>query len=98
MSSQTPANLGQTGSPSSLGVVDRFIELVSKLNEADYGDFKRKAGLYLHQMEEGLANTSPEIKSELEAIKHFVVYRPDFRVRATQMRALDSARKIRRHL
>ena len=73
--------------------IEQFSRQVANLNESDYGDFKRKAGLYLSQLESHLASTAV-VRSELQRIRMFLLFLPDFNVRTTQHRTLEAAKHL----
>ncbi len=64
---------------------DGLLELCEKikwLREPEFGDFKRKIGLYLDQANENF--THPQAKKSLEELKYQVVYAPNGDMEATR--------------
>jgi hypothetical protein len=75
--------------------VRRFIDQVRWLYEGEFGDFKRKVGLYLQRMEEA----DPELKSGpskeyLNQIRNLVMYSPNGDIESTRRQVLFMAEKI----
>lgn len=67
-----------------------FIDQVRWMYEAEYGDFKRKLGLYLERLEQ----SSPELakgrgRAAFAQIKETVVYSPTGDIEATRRRVLE---------
>lgn len=75
-------------------VVKSFIEKVEDLHEAEYGDFKRKVGLYVHRMAEQLNGELNNVVKDLDEMMIKVVYQPTGDVEATRQYALDKAKTI----
>ncbi|MCB0365887.1 MAG: hypothetical protein H6624_07130 [Bdellovibrionaceae bacterium] len=76
-------------------LVEQFLNNTSGLNEVDYGDFKRKVGLYLMRLEEGLGASSPDVQLLCDEIRRIVVYQPSGNIRQTRQRTLELADKLR---
>jgi hypothetical protein len=74
--------------------VKEFYDKVNWLNEIEYGDFKRKVGLYLNRLEENLKTQNPEAHSLLNRIKDTVVFNPSGEIEATRMKALELSQKL----
>jgi hypothetical protein len=53
----------------------KAIDQIRDLSEVDYGDFKRKAGLYLNRLEQGLKSATPEVKAQVAKLKTDLLYR-----------------------
>lgn len=72
-----------------------FIEQIRWLYEPEYGDFKRKVGLYIQRLEE----THPELaqgraKDVLTEIKSKVIYNPSGDIEATRRQILQMAHAL----
>ncbi len=72
--------------------ISQFADQVRWLYEPEYGDFKRKVGLYLQRLEE----TMPELKrgepaQVLGRIKTKVVYNPNGEIESTRAEILKAA-------
>ena len=75
--------------------VRQFIEQVRWLYEPEYGDFKRKVGLYIQRLEEA----EPQLKSGrgkqvLEEMRTAVVYNPNGDIEATRREVLKMAQEL----
>ena len=75
--------------------VRQFIEQVRWLYEPEYGDFKRKLGLYIQRLEEAhpQLKTGPA-KKVLEEIRTVVVYNPNGDIEATRREVLKRAQEL----
>ncbi|MCB0384771.1 MAG: hypothetical protein KDD43_05210 [Bdellovibrionales bacterium] len=76
-------------------LVEQFLSCTRNLNEVEYGDFKRKVGLYLQRMEEGLGTSSPDVEMLCQEIRRIVVFQPSGNINQTRQRAIELAQKIR---
>lgn len=76
--------------------IEQFIERVQWLHEPDYGDFKRKVGLYLSRLEQALgAEASSGNRTDLfKEMKDLVVFAPNGDVESTRLRVLQLAKKL----
>jgi hypothetical protein len=75
--------------------VKTFIDQIRWLYEAEYGDFKRKVGLYIQRLEE----THPQLvqgraKEVLSEIKSKVIYNPSGDIEATRRQILQMAHEL----
>lgn len=59
-------------------------EKVKWLQEPEFGDFKRKVGLYLDQTKERLGSSDAALRKNLEELKYQVVYAPNGDMEATR--------------
>lgn len=59
-------------------------EKVKWLQEPEFGDFKRKIGLYLDQTKESLGPSEANLKKNLDELKYQVVYAPNGDMEATR--------------
>lgn len=72
-----------------------FYEQISQLDEADYGDFMRRANTYLEGLRRALAGSQGyKLLSQLDRMKAYVQYAPDWCVETTQRRLLSDAKYI----
>lgn len=74
--------------------VDHFIKNTTSLTEVEYGDFKRKVGLYLQRLEEGLNSPSSDVQILCDEVRRFVVYQPTGDIEQARHRCLELARRI----
>lgn len=75
--------------------VRQFIDQVRWLYEPEFGDFKRKLGLYLERLEE----SNPSLKSGrpkeiLDEIKTSVVYNPNGDIEVTRRQVIKMAQEL----
>ena len=75
--------------------VRQFIEQVRWLYEPEFGDFKRKIGLYIQRLEE----TNPHLKSGpsknvLGEMRTAVMYNPSGDIEATRREVLKMANQL----
>lgn len=77
--------------------IHEFVEKVTHLYESEYGDFKRKLGLYMHRLEQDLgASVSSQARAKLLELKHEIVYSPETtNIEAARSRALEVVGSIR---
>ena len=74
--------------------VKEFYDKVNWLNEVEYGDFKRKVGLYLNRLEESLKARNPEAIKIIQKLKDVVVFNPNGESEPTRMKALELSQKL----
>lgn len=74
--------------------VKEFYDKVNWLNEIEYGDFKRKVGLYLNRLEENLKLQNPEAQQIMQKLKDVVVYNPEGEIEPTRIKALELSQKL----
>lgn len=69
--------------------------LIKGIIVKDYGDFKRKAVLYLNRFVQDQCQNLDEKKiSTLREIKNFIQYHPNFDIESTKQKTLDSIKTI----
>lgn len=80
-----------TGQPEQQAV-QQFIDQVRWLYEPEFGDFKRKVGLYIQRLEEAY----PSLKTDkaIETMKTTVVYNPNGDIEATRRKVLQLAAEL----
>ena len=77
--------------------VRKFIDQVRWLYEPEFGDFKRKLGLYIERLEE----THPDLakghaKSVMETMKSAVIYNPNGDIESTRREVIQMATELLR--
>ena len=80
---------------SSIQNLHQFMDQIRWLYEPEYGDFKRKVGLYIQRLEEA----QPELKKGaskkvLETMKTTVVYNPTGDIESTRAQILALAKDL----
>ncbi len=70
--------------------VKKFIDQVRWLYEPEYGDFKRKIGLYIERLEEAYP-TGQDAQKVLADMKSTVIYNPNGDIEATRRQVLQMA-------
>lgn len=72
-----------------------FIDQVRWLYEAEYGDFKRKVGLYLERLEQTLPESSQgRTKPVIEEIKSKVIYSPSGDIESTRRQIIQKMHEL----
>ena len=75
--------------------IENFVNRVENIHEFEYGDFKRKVGLYLNRLEGQLGpSTTKDHKIVLQEIKQSVVYSPNGDIEATREQTVRLARRL----
>lgn len=69
-------------------------EKVKWLQEPEFGDFKRKIGLYLDQTREGLKSPDRVLKKSLDELKYQVVYAPNGDMEATRALVVSKLKSL----
>ena len=69
-------------------------EKVRWLQEPEFGDFKRKIGLYLDQTREGLESSDKAFKKSLDELKYQVVYAPNGDMEATRALVVSKLKSL----
>jgi hypothetical protein len=69
--------------------VGRFLKKVAELHEPEYGDFKRKVGLYLADLRNDL-KTMPDAVRTINQLDDVVIYNSNGNVEETRKRVLDA--------
>ncbi len=74
-------------------LLQKFIDQVRWLYEPEYGDFKRKVGLYIERLEESLpqSNAGQSTKKVLADMKSTVVFNPNGDIEATRRQVIQMA-------
>ena len=71
--------------------VKNFIDQVRWLYEPEYGDFKRKLGLYIERLEEACGGTAAKVLADM---KTKVVYNPNGDIEATRRMVIQLAHEL----
>lgn len=72
-----------------------FIDQVRWLYEAEYGDFKRKVGLYLERLEQTLPESSQgRTKPVIEEIKSKVIFSPSGDIESTRRQIIQKMHEL----
>ena len=73
----------------------KFIDQVRWLYEPEYGDFKRKVGLYIERLEESHPElVSGEAKHVLANMKSTVIYNPSGDIEGTRRQVIQMAHEL----
>lgn len=73
----------------------RFIEQIRWLHEPEFGDFKRKVGLYIQRLEEAVPSLlqGGSLK-HMDEMKKDVLFAPNGQVEPTRRRVLSLAQRM----
>ncbi|MBR7518325.1 hypothetical protein KC217_21905, partial [Mycobacterium tuberculosis] len=75
--------------------IEKFIERVSNIQEADYGDFMRKANLYLNDLKKDLSPyISGEEKKKIDEIQLHLQFIPTWEIEPTRKQVVDAAKDL----
>ncbi len=73
----------------------KFVELIKWLYEPEYGDFKRKVGLYIQRLEEANPAAKQGAAGKvLETMKTAVVFDPNGDIESTRRKILHLAQEL----
>ncbi|NQZ00723.1 MAG: hypothetical protein HRT45_08650 [Bdellovibrionales bacterium] len=80
-----------------LDAIAEFEDKVAHLYESEYGDFKRKLGLYMSRLEQDLgASLDRSMKAKLLELKFEIVYSPETtNIESARSRALEVVRSLK---
>jgi hypothetical protein len=81
----------------SVKTVAQFLGRVEKLSDVDYGDFKRKVGFYLTELEKSLGgpSLSESQKEIIYRLRLLVVFNnPDTDIELVRQRTLEMAKRL----
>lgn len=81
-------------------IMKSFIERVMWLYEPEYGDFKRKIGLYLLRLEQELGSQAqkPAVRTAFSSLRDQVIFQPSGEVESTRERVLKWAFDLQQKL
>jgi hypothetical protein len=72
--------------------MDKFIKQIRWLYEPEFGDFKRKVGLYIHRLEEENPKLqSTEAKKIIAQMRFAVTYDPNGDIESTRLKIIQLA-------
>jgi len=75
--------------------VAKFIEQIKWLYEPEYGDFKRKVGLYIERLEESNPQWKKGTQGKiLETMKTAVLFDPNGDIESTRRKVLQLAHEL----
>jgi hypothetical protein len=74
-------------------LLQKFIDQVRWLYEPEYGDFKRKVGLYIERLEEAIPEAGGDgaLRKTLADMKAKVVYNPNGDIESTRRQVIQMA-------
>lgn len=76
--------------------LDQFMETVESLYEPEYGDFKRKVGLYLSRLEESDPSfRSGDKRKVMDQIRNEVLFVPIGNIEMAKYRTLELALRLK---
>lgn len=62
-----------------------FLKQIKSIDDTDYGDFMRRANLYLNELqEEEPSALNPVIADRIEAMKNYIQYHPNWDIESTR--------------
>jgi hypothetical protein len=75
--------------------VKKFIDQVRWLYEPEFGDFKRKIGLYIERLEEAHPElTTGQAKQVMASMKSTVIYNPNGDIERTRRQVIQMAHEL----
>lgn len=78
-----------------LHAVFTFVEEILEINEADYGDFMRRANMHLHELRDALHGVQDErVADKIDEMKLYVQYAPSWDIESTRDRILDDSKLL----
>jgi hypothetical protein len=72
--------------------VSEFIQRVENLYEVEYGDFKRKVGLYINHLDQGVSGS--QNKALINEMRHAVLYGPIADIEIIRDKTISLAKNI----
>ncbi len=76
--------------------IEVFIRSVHEIHDPDFGDFKRRATLYLHRLMDALGLSHAPTKELLATIMHRLNYEPELDIEQTRHQLLDLAEQLKK--
>jgi hypothetical protein len=76
--------------------VEFFSQTISGLYEKDYGDFMRKAVLYIDRLRDNLSGAGPDLSRTFEKMMAYTVYATDFDIESTRLKLMRDASELSR--
>lgn len=77
-------------------VIDQFLQKVQGLHEVEYGDFRRKLGLYINRMEQGLGYPNGEARALIAEMRQIVIYNPKPEIDWVREETIEIANKLKK--
>lgn len=74
--------------------IEQFINDVKSIDDFDYGDFMRRANLYLNHLRENLDPTEPRIKDKLNEMQKYLQFISSWDVEPTRRKIIADAMSI----
>lgn len=71
--------------------VQAFKSDVENIQEDDYGDFMRRAGSYLANLEHAMSGASPQVREHIDEMRNYLMFHPSWGVEGTRARLLRDA-------
>ncbi len=71
--------------------VRRFIENVNSIEDSDYGDFMRKANVYLNDLRDELSPMEQDIRAKLFEMKLYLQFISSWEIEPTRRRIVTDA-------
>ncbi len=79
--------------------VNLFIRKISEINEEDYGDFMRKANLYLNILKKSIFRySSPQVKKILQELQYIIQFHPNWDIDTTLPKIYARANLIKKNI
>lgn len=73
----------------------KFIDQIRWLYEPEFGDFKRKVGMYIERLEEALPELSEgDAKKVMADMKSKVIYNPSGDIEVTRLQVIQMAHEL----
>ena len=77
-------------------LIEKFKQDICEILDSDYGDFMRKANVYLQSLKAaGKARANPEIEKRIAEMQLYIQYFPNWNVDSTRSRILKDAEALR---
>lgn len=81
-----------------LDAAREFYELVSNISDTDYGDFMRKANVYLVNLAKRIGSWSDLVREKLDEMQFYTQFSANWDVESTRHRLLVDAVWLERRL
>jgi hypothetical protein len=75
-----------------------FMQAIDGLYEKDYGDFMRKAVLYIDRLKSDLSGSGFDVVRVTDKMMVYTVYAPDFDIESTRTKLLRDASELARKI
>lgn len=76
-------------------IIDQFVADINAVNESEYGDFLKKANLYLNELHHELSKSSYEdIEQKITEMQTYLQFRSNWQIASTKERILKDAQII----